>query len=205
MDIAKRCGWLDTAKGIAIILVILGHSAQYYLYPNNFRESLMWMIIYSFHMPFFFILSGYASGLSRNPSFSLLNLKKKIKRLTIPYFSWGLIALPVWFVYRGWSYELITNLIYSPSAASLWYLWALFFIWIMHSLVIKYGTDSYKYLLYMSVYVVLLLMSNSFGGHLGLGEISKYFLYYTIGYEICIKDLINKEITPPIISAYLYR
>ena len=44
------CGWLDVARGIAIILVVLGHSAQYYLYPGAFRQSLMWSVIYSFHM-----------------------------------------------------------------------------------------------------------------------------------------------------------
>ena len=46
----NRIEWVDEAKGIGIILVMLGHC-----YLNwNF---CFWF--YSFHMPLFFILSGY--------------------------------------------------------------------------------------------------------------------------------------------------
>lgn len=45
----KRLDWVDIAKGIAIVLMILGHSSL----PNTIQN---W--IYSFHMPFFFFISG---------------------------------------------------------------------------------------------------------------------------------------------------
>ena len=44
--------WCDSAKGIVILLMIIGHMPNYI--PHAVRE-----IIYSFHMPFFFIISGY--------------------------------------------------------------------------------------------------------------------------------------------------
>lgn len=49
----KRIGWIDIARGIAIICVIIGHSMGKY-YPNYLVK-----LIYAFHIPIFFILSGY--------------------------------------------------------------------------------------------------------------------------------------------------
>jgi fucose 4-O-acetylase-like acetyltransferase len=45
----KRIEWVDTAKGIGILLVILGHTI---LLP------FISVPIYAFHMPLFFLLSG---------------------------------------------------------------------------------------------------------------------------------------------------
>ena len=47
----KRIKWLDICKGIAIILVILGHI---YSIPKLLSE-----VIFSFHMPLFMIVNGY--------------------------------------------------------------------------------------------------------------------------------------------------
>ena len=49
MDMTKRLEWIDIAKGIAIILVVLGHATG---------ASVVGKYIYCFHMPLFFIISG---------------------------------------------------------------------------------------------------------------------------------------------------
>lgn len=49
---SKRIEWVDIAKGIAIVAMIIGHEI-----PNNDLRTF----IFSFHMPLFFILSGYTS------------------------------------------------------------------------------------------------------------------------------------------------
>lgn len=46
---SRHYDWADIAKGIAIILMVLGHSSLPAVIQN-------W--IYSFHMPFFFFISG---------------------------------------------------------------------------------------------------------------------------------------------------
>ena len=71
----KRIEALDIAKGIGIILVIIGHLSSSYL-----RD---W--IYSFHMPLFFIIPAYASRLKISiiPPF----LKQRVRTLAIPTFS----------------------------------------------------------------------------------------------------------------------
>jgi polysaccharide biosynthesis protein PslL len=50
---SKRIGYIDIAKGIGILLVVLGH--------NDFEVISLFAqrLIYSFHMPLFFFLSGY--------------------------------------------------------------------------------------------------------------------------------------------------
>jgi polysaccharide biosynthesis protein PslL len=50
---SKRIEYLDIAKGIGILLVVLGH--------NDFEVISLFVqrLIYSFHMPLFFFLSGY--------------------------------------------------------------------------------------------------------------------------------------------------
>lgn len=50
----RRIAWIDIAKAIAIILMVIGHECM------NIRP--IYVIIFSFHMPLFFILSGYTSG-----------------------------------------------------------------------------------------------------------------------------------------------
>jgi fucose 4-O-acetylase-like acetyltransferase len=47
-----RAGWADAAKGIGILLVVLGHNQI-----NSFAP-VFHQLIYSFHMPLFFLLSG---------------------------------------------------------------------------------------------------------------------------------------------------
>lgn len=46
-----RINWIDFAKGVAIILVVIGH-----VIPESIN---LFGFIYAFHMPFFFIMAGY--------------------------------------------------------------------------------------------------------------------------------------------------
>lgn len=50
IDSNNRIAWVDIAKGIGIVLVLIGHISQ--------NKNLHYFI-YSFHMPLFFIISGY--------------------------------------------------------------------------------------------------------------------------------------------------
>ena len=78
MDKGKRIAWVDITKEIGIILVIIGHIAE-----NK--------IIYSFHMPLFFILSGY---LYKNKE---KFVRKKIKSILIPYLFFAIVSFLYWY------------------------------------------------------------------------------------------------------------
>lgn len=53
---------LDVFKGILIILMVLGHVIQTIISPDDFDNNIVFKVIYSFHMPAFFFISGYLDG-----------------------------------------------------------------------------------------------------------------------------------------------
>ena len=69
----KRIEFIDIAKGIAIICIILGH-----LGSNQINR-----IVFTFHVPIFFIITGYFTNRKYNNKEFIIN---KFKRLIIPYF-----------------------------------------------------------------------------------------------------------------------
>lgn len=72
---------IDVAKGIGIILVLIGHI---------FHRGMI-DFIYLFHMPLFFFLSGF----TMSPQNGLHFLSKKIKSLIVPYFSFLLLITTI--------------------------------------------------------------------------------------------------------------
>ena len=52
MSISKRIEYIDIARGIGILLVVMGHNDFSLISPFLFK------LIYSFHMPLFFFMSG---------------------------------------------------------------------------------------------------------------------------------------------------
>ena len=53
----KRLDWIDIAKGIGIILVVLGHTLVPQVRETGFA-GFLWIFIYNFHMPLFFFYRG---------------------------------------------------------------------------------------------------------------------------------------------------
>lgn len=80
----KRVDWVDCTKGIAILLVIVGHT----IYKPLIRGT-----IFAFHMPVFFILSSYTFRVSASWKEIGEKTKKNFKSLVIP-------AITVFFIFR---------------------------------------------------------------------------------------------------------
>ena len=79
---SERYLWLDVAKGIAIILMILGHTAI----PNSISN-----FIYAFHMPLFFVASGFTTNWSKYSNVEFC--KYKLKSLMFPFLIYSIIVL----------------------------------------------------------------------------------------------------------------
>lgn len=89
----------DIAKGIAILSVILGHM-------GNINVD---RVVYVFHMPLFFLISGYFLS-SKDIYISFV--KRKFKSLIIPYlFSCLLIIIGFLVAYYVWGYEARRGLV----------------------------------------------------------------------------------------------
>ena len=76
----ERIKWIDTAKGIAMLLVIAGHSVE----MGTRVENVVWGVIYSFHMPLFFVLGMYTYRLANNKTEFKENIKKSVYHIWIP-------------------------------------------------------------------------------------------------------------------------
>lgn len=82
----ERDDTLDIIKGIGIFLVVMGHVSE-----NNFISSF----IYNFHMPLFFILSGYTYVKYSKKDIKHFSINRT-KRLLLPYFIYGILTLSYW-------------------------------------------------------------------------------------------------------------
>ena len=90
MNYTERPNFIDYSKAIGIYLVVFGHYAYFLNIP--FKDNLLWHTtfnVFSFHMPLFFIISGYLF------KFTNVNtcLSKGRTQLIIPYLSLSLICL----------------------------------------------------------------------------------------------------------------
>jgi hypothetical protein len=72
----ERIPWIDIAKGIGIVFVVIGHNLTHYrIYDIN-------KYIYWFHMPLFFIISGL---LHKQDAGQRAFIKSRFMHLMIPY------------------------------------------------------------------------------------------------------------------------
>lgn len=87
---------IDIARGIGIFFVVLGHSIKQTQIQAAWIRILTY-IIYSFHMPLFFCLSGFVSAkiLRMHKHERIQYVSSRARRLLIPYFTIGLIYIPV--------------------------------------------------------------------------------------------------------------
>ena len=79
----KRIEWIDISKGIGIFLVIIGHTML---------EPTIRTQIYTFHMPLFFLLSGFLFSHKKHHNAVSFTLAKA-KSLLIPYTVFAIISL----------------------------------------------------------------------------------------------------------------
>ena len=84
----KRDSYIDFLKGIAMIMVVVGHSVS-----GVRRADVLFNFIYSFHMPLLFFCSAYIEELYRvkyagNERNMLI---KRIRGLLLPYLSWTVV------------------------------------------------------------------------------------------------------------------
>lgn len=94
--IGSRIGWVDTAKGLGIILVVLGHVLRGVigdvLLTRTPTVEFVDTWIYAFHMPLFFFVSGlFLSRSAAKPGREFV--RDRIAMIAYPYFVWSLITL----------------------------------------------------------------------------------------------------------------
>lgn len=133
----SRIGWLDAAKGIGIILVVIGHASGGLIdaHWGGQTAALRWLFvaIYTFHMPLFFLLSGLLVG-RRLEADRMRFVRGLGMSIVWPYFLWSTIQVGVIFAMGafvnqplGAFWPTILSLPVRPTS-QFWFLFALFFM-----------------------------------------------------------------------------
>lgn len=162
---AVRLEFIDVAKGIGIICVMLGHLGS----------EMIDKVVFTFHMPLFFLISGYFL----NDDMPIMEfIKKKAKRLLIPYYITGgsiCILLILADVVRGLWGEIpsdFCNMIIAvlfgscfnvteqiKGIGAIWFLWALF--WAV--LIVRFSSKlRWRGVIWISLLTLLSYVSFSF-------------------------------------------
>lgn len=89
---SKRMRFIDIARAIAMILIVLGHTIV-----HNGNIYWFYKLLYSFHVILFFMISGYVYTNSSEENISFI--KKKFSSLMIPYFIFGILFLIPYFIF----------------------------------------------------------------------------------------------------------
>lgn len=141
----KRLDYIDIARGIGIILVVFGHMS----FDNIYLLQLKY-IIYIFHMPLFYYISGYILEVNK-PLIEIV--KSKIIKLYLPYlgfsytfllfhnilFDYGINTLPKWSRSQA-VYAFFWTLLWGQEYEHLgqfWFLPCMFFGIIISNIVLK--------------------------------------------------------------------
>lgn len=122
-----RILWIDITRAVLMLFIIIGHCAG---------VSEMWhRIIFSFHVPAFFILSGYVYKTHADKK---KQIEKDFRELLLPYFATALIVCGIQIYNLGFSRDVIKQLflmvIYAsgtaaydiPQMGAIWFLPTMF-------------------------------------------------------------------------------
>lgn len=136
----KRYVGIDNIKGVAIILMVFGHSiaGRNLGMADTGSLNIVYDFIYSFHMSLFFAASGF---LYRYGDDYFRYIGKKAQRLLIPYFFFCFAMIIMRMILPGFTVEeastqemLLSILLYGGN---LWFLYVLFFIFLIFPLLDK--------------------------------------------------------------------
>lgn len=205
----ERVKWLDTAKGVGIILVILGHAVTTAIREDSKAAMLLYNFIYFFHMPFLLYLSGYGYRLSKERYLKLEFkdfVKKRAKALLIPYVTYSLLVylfftlcnyLPyvgrvLWKAGYGvipvtkWLHDLVRG--DNFYSIHLWYIYALFFMTTLSFLLHKLFHNTQVFL----VAALLLLILTQLYNLEFLGAFCKlmfYYIWFALGVNFDLRNV----------------
>lgn len=206
----KRITWIDDARTLTMLLVVIGH-CTYYSGQNAYGGlscfdtaapsgvSVSWKIlntvvdfIYSFHMPLFMMLSGVCFSLTLEKTYSIVMfVRNKAKRLLVPFFyTTLLLVIPLKYVsgYYAASVDVLKDMILGQllvmGNTHLWFVCSLFWIFLMyyglHRAEITEKQWFFPLLIALSILGTYLYNKRGYE-FLGVVEAVKYLFYFAIG------------------------
>lgn len=184
----NRESWVDYAKAIGIILVVYGHVARG-LYNGGIDFSVAYFelfdsVVYSFHMPLFFFLSGLFFYKSFSNKGGIKLIFSKVDTIFYPYVIWSVLQGGVEVLLSNYtngdvSLVEVSSLLWSPRA-QFWFLYALFSIFILSSVVYSLVSKRFTIPIFICSVILYLYPSVLPQGFI-FGFISSNFVFFVLG------------------------
>lgn len=157
-----RNRFIDSVRGLAISIVVLGHAIQ--KCNGMSPSSPTQIVIMTFWMPLFFLISGYLCGMSSNNDY-VDAAKRKVVRLLLPYIAWQQIHYLLSAIRYG-NYS-ISDQFWGVLESNFWFLRLLFcaylvwysYMYMMHMNVDKWSCRLRIFLAFVSACCVFLLFT----------------------------------------------
>ncbi len=204
-----RVKFIDNAKAIAILLVVIGHTDGISKNLENF--------IFSFHMPAFFFISGFLLKDKKLNLSSINYLWIQIKSLVVPYCFFGIISILYLFVnsfVKGLDidiYKIVVGFIYGNSEGLtnkvLWFFTTLFSTSILYYFLSKKFRNGYIFIisLVLSFIVVNFYKNINFRPPWNIDLSAIAMIFYTAGkYFSCKKYSIDSSVLNKILKIVLF-
>lgn len=116
-----RSVYWDVVRGIAILLVVAGHSLQYSTSSAAFYNDPIFKFIYGFHMPLLMMISGFWFYNSAERHTPLEVFKVRLRHLILPVLTFTLVV-----EFSKLNFDPRSLLI--SFSYNLWFLWATFWL-----------------------------------------------------------------------------
>lgn len=133
----RRVAWVDYARGIGIVLVVVGHVLRGLVHADlveasaGYRALDAW--IYGFHMPLFFFLAGIFGRRSTDRGTRRF-LSDKLRTIAYPYFVWSVLqtSVQIELSHQTNNPAHFSDLLALPihSVMQFWFFYALFLIFL---------------------------------------------------------------------------
>lgn len=173
---------LDIVKGIGMILMVMAHTYG--------PESLLWRIVYPFHMPLFFIISGYFFKEKRTN----LLIYASFNRLIKPYLFICAVVTFIKFIQHlvNPSMHFIDIISILNGIGPGWFLISLFWSKVIFNLIIKYFSNHYFVIsIFISSIVSLTYSFIPIKINLALPQGLSCLVFIAVGYIVKQKDILT--------------
>lgn len=199
--------WLQVLQGLAMLLVVLGHSPLTELdSPNGFGPiNAMSKGIYDFHMALMFLVSGYLlffTAIEREKNYASL-MHSKFVRLGIPFLFFTVLAtgLKIGFaslmkrqVASSVSGVLLDIFVFGENPlGEMWFIYVLIVYMAFYPVYVYLQKSVYLESAFCIVLFCLSYFAAQFKGlnYFYLPNIVQYFVYFYIGILICKYNTLN--------------
>ncbi len=190
--------WLTIAKGYGIILVVLGHAISgAWAYENNLIWSNIYSLIALFHMPLFFIISGYLYQKNYKKRSLSNNIVRKVAALGIPYIIYNVVYALVGQLTGDDKYNIQNlRLIGYRPISHFWFVYVLLIIYIIYPLMNKLIHNNIALFLVILLVNIIISLCNL---HISGFEVSRciyYSLFFSFGTILLIynfRKLMNNK------------